>query len=111
MKEAYAVTGYVRNEIAESLGKKKYKETYIDVYPDLSVPEVFSQIRFQDVEESRVGSTKGDSTLVQLILRDGVDIQTTITTSLTVNEFGLKRINDPVLNQVRIEAVAKKIMV
>lgn len=104
MREAMAVTGYIG---ADYVDKIKHSDQ-IEIWPERDVKEVVIRVKGKDVEDVRVGSTQSGSTLVQLILRDGSPVETAV--RATIDPHGMKAFHDPVLNRIRQEATAKKIM-
>lgn len=102
-REAMAVTGYMtRVSLQASDGD------FFVVLPDVDVPQIRMRVRKADVAEIRKGHAKGDMILAQLILVDGAKVES-VTETLATDD-GMKAFHDPVLNRVRQEAVAKKIM-
>ena len=108
MREAMAVTGYVAKNVADALSNKK-SEAAVEVRPERDVEDVVARVAASDVVETRVGSTEGGYTMVQLILRDGAKVETVMRTE--ANAKGFAAFHDPVLNRVRAQATAKVIMV
>jgi len=106
MREAYAVTGYVPNDVAKKL-KAKTPGT-VEVSPERGVHPVFMQVDGADVTDVRVGATSGDQTLVQLILRDEAAVHTV--TRLAAAK-GVNAFLDPSLARLTAVAVANKIVV
>jgi len=104
MHEALAVTGYIEtNKIDEIKAMEK-----IEIWPEQDIEDVVIRVNTTDVAEVRVGSTKAGRTLVQLILRNEAVVETIVRTS--ADSEGLQAYHDPVLNRIRQEATAKKIL-
>ena len=108
MREAMAVTGFIHEDIANKL-LKGTADRSIEVRPERDVKDVLVRVTTADVEETRIGSTEGGQTLVQLILRHNAGVETVVRTSASPE--GFRAFHDPVLNRVRQEATAKVIMV
>ena len=108
MKEAMAVTGYVDQSVAAALSKGSVK-TSVDVRPERDIKEVVARVLASDIASVRTGATKNGQVLVQLILREGARVETVVAVAASPN--GMRAFHDPVLNRVRQEATAKKIMV
>lgn len=104
MREAMAVTGYVAADYVDRIKQSDQ----IEIWPERDVSEVVMRVKGKDVEDVRVGSTQSGHTLVQLILREGSSIETAV--QARVDPQGMKAFHDPVLNRIRQEATAKKIM-
>jgi hypothetical protein len=105
MREAMAITGYIRSEDLKSLQSAERAE----VYAEHDVPEVRMRVAGSDIAEVRAGSATGGLTMVQLILRQGAHVQTVVES--TADAKGLRAFHDPVLNRIRQEATAKKIFI
>lgn len=105
MREAMAITGYVLEDEVEGLSSA----ATIDVRPERDVDAILMQVRGTDVDEVRVGSTEGGKTLVQLILREGAEVRSV--TIMQNDAKGFRAFHDPLLNKIRQEATAKKIMI
>jgi hypothetical protein len=103
-----AVTGYVQKSVADALANKK-ADGFVEVKPERDVEDVVARVAAADIVETRVGSADGGQTLVQIILRHGAKVETVLRTS--ADPAGFAAFHDPVLNRVRQEATAKKIMV
>lgn len=108
MREAMAVTGYLQEAAAKALVGGKAGAS-VEVQPERDVKDVVVRVATADIEDTRVGSTTQGQTLVQLILRHGASVETVVRTAAT--PAGYQAFHDPVLNRVRQEATAKKIMV
>jgi hypothetical protein len=108
MKTAYAVTGYVSNQLARKLSNKELRGI-IDVKPELGRDEVVARVSSEQIAEVRVGSSIKGETLVQLILRDNAQVETVIKTSANIK--GIQQFNDPVLTRLVASATAKSIAV
>lgn len=104
MREAMGVTGYFDSGIVSGLSSI---ET-IDLQPERAVADIYIRVRGEDVEEVREGGELDGLTLVQLILKDGASVETIHRVSASAE--GLTAYHDPVLNRVRQEATAKKIL-
>lgn len=104
MREAMAVTGYLAVEAVDGIKSAGQ----IDIFPERDVRDVRMRVAGADIEDVRIGGTEGGLTLVQLILRDGVAVETII--QATADPSGMRAYHDPVLNRIRQEATAKKIM-
>jgi hypothetical protein len=104
MREAMAVTGYLEEALVDKIALMEQ----VELRPELEVEDVFIRVRGSQIEEVRVGSAKKGWTLVQLILREGAITETAV--RVGTSNSGMKAYHDPVLNRVRQEATAKKIM-
>lgn len=104
MREAMAVTGYVGADRVEQIRHAGQ----VEVWPERDIVDVVIRVRSDDIEDVRVGGTEAGRTLVQLILRDGATVETA--QRATADPKGMRAFHDPVLNRVRQEATAKKIM-
>jgi hypothetical protein len=107
MKEAFAVTGYVADDIANQLQAKGSGK--IDVKVERGYEEIMMRVDQADVVEVRIGSSVNNEALVQLILRDGATVETVIRTP--ANTKGLSRFHDPILARLTAQATAKVIAV
>lgn len=105
MREAMAITGYIPASRVERVSSARF----VEVFPERNVSSVLMRVRSRDIAEIRVGSTQEGLTLVQLILLEGAEVQTVTLTSADAE--GMRAFHDPVLNRIRQEATAKKIMV
>lgn len=105
MREAMAITGYVPDGEVAGLASAQT----ISVHPEREVDGILMQVQGADVESVRLGRTEGGLTLVQLILRDGAEVRTVTVTKTDAQ--GMRSFHDPVLNRIRQEATAKKIMI
>jgi hypothetical protein len=107
MREAYAITGYVQNEIAEKL--KSHTAGAIQVKPERGAQQVVMHVDGSDVVEIRKGSSSGGETLVQLILRDKAVVRTVVETA--VKHQGVELFHDPAIMRMTAAATAKQIVV
>jgi hypothetical protein len=107
VREAFAVTGYVPDKVAEQLTAGRSGK--IDVKVERGSEEVFMRVDQADVTDLRVGSSVNNETLVQLILRDDAPVEQVIRT--ISNARGLSRLHDPTLTRLTAEATAKVIAV
>ena len=108
MKAAYAVTGYLSNQLARKLSNKELTDV-VDVKPEIGHDEVVARVRIDQIAEVRLGSSSKGDTLVQLILRDNAQVETIIKTS--ANLKGIQQFHDPVLTRLVASATAKSIAV
>jgi hypothetical protein len=109
MKEAYAVTGYVPDNIAVKLGQAAARIREIDVRPERGMDEVVMRVTGADVAEVRTGASTGGETMVQLVLVPDAKVQTVVT--VNGSDKGITRFYDPVLGRLTASATAKKIMI
>jgi hypothetical protein len=109
MREAMAVTGYVLEELATRMSRGSAGVEYVEVRPEKDVNDVVIRVAVADVQETRVGAAGHGVVLVQLILRDGAAVETVVRSA--ADPAGLRAFHDPVLNRVRQEATAKRIMI
>jgi hypothetical protein len=107
MKEAFAVTGYVSDDVANQLTAKGSGK--VDIKVERGHEEVLMRVDQADLTDIRVGSSVNHETLVQLILRDGATVETVIRT--IAHPTGLSRLNDPTLTRLTAQATAKVIAV
>jgi len=103
--EKYAVTGYVPDKIAQEL-KAKHSNS-VEIHPERGAHEVFMRVNGSDISEVRSGSSEQGETLVQLLLRDGAQVETVIRSSADVK--GLARFHDPTISRLTASATAKVI--
>lgn len=108
MREAMAVMGYVPTSSVGDLSVQG-GDPIIELFPDISTKEVVLRVAKADVSEVRVGNPQAGFTLVQLILNDGANVESAIRT--TADPAGLRSFHDPILNRIKQEATAKKIMI
>jgi hypothetical protein len=106
MREAYAITGYVSNDVAKNL--KANASGKVEVRPERGAQEVLMQVDGSHITEVRTGSSTGGETLVQLILRDEASVHTVIQSTAA---RGLQAFPDPTLARLTAAATAKKILV
>ena len=107
MKEAYAITGYVSNEVA---GRLKANSTgNVQVSVERGISNVVMQVEGSNVVAIRTGASSGGETLVQLILRDESAVQTIIHSTASGN--GLQPFHDPAIERLTSSATAKVILV
>ncbi len=106
MKEAYAITGYVSDDVVVRL--KPNSPGSVEVRPERGVSEVVMQVEGSNVTEIRTGASSGGETLVQLILRDEAAVNTVIRS--TAASKGLKMFHDPAIARLTSSATAKVIM-
>lgn len=109
VKDNFAVTGYVPNEVASRLTTrdKQLTEGTIDVKVERGFDEVMMRVNLADVTEVRSGASSKGETLVQLMLRDEFNVQTIIKTPASFQ--GISRLYDPTLQLLIASATAKKI--
>jgi hypothetical protein len=103
--ERYAVTGYLPDKTAREL--KPGHAGSLDIAPEREHADVFMRIRGSDITEVRTGSSVNGHTLVQLLLRDGAQVETVIRT--TADSKGITRFNDPTISRLTASATAKVI--
>ena len=103
--ERYAVTGYLPDKLARTLKAKHHGS--LEIAPEREHADVFMRIQGQDITEVRTGSSVGGLTLVQLLLRDGAQVETVIRTTADVK--GIARFNDPAISRLTASATAKVI--
>lgn len=109
MAEAFAVTGYVSDTVAAVLGKEGWVSSgsVAEIRPDRDVQDVYVRVSSDAVREVRVGASRGGSTLVQIILKRGANIESVIRHKATAE--GLTRFYDPALARVAAAAIANVI--
>ena len=105
LKEAYAITGYVADDIAAKLSA--YGSGHVHVKPERGYDDVLMRVDAADVQELRTGSSVQGETLVQLILREGAVVETVIRT--TADAKGVTRFHDPALTRLTAIATVKVI--
>ena len=109
MKEAFAVTGYVKNEIARKLDSGKFDAEHLDVRVESKSDLVVMRVKKTDISEARLGASAKGEVLVQIILVDNAHVQTIINHDASVK--GLRRFNDPVVQRLTALATVKSISV
>ena len=107
MKEAYAVTGYLTAEDAARLTERR--KGVVELFPERDMAHVSMRVSAEEIAEVRVGATRKDQTLVQLILKRGATVETVIRSSASAR--GLSLLSDPTLQQLTAAATAKSIVV
>jgi hypothetical protein len=103
--ERYAITGYVSDVLAARLQGGQFGS--VEVCPERGRQDVKMRVDLSAVTEVRVGSSLGGETLVQLLLQDGAQVETVITT--TADPQGMKRFLDPALERLTAAATVKVI--
>lgn len=95
MREAFAITGFVSNDVAKQLQGGKRESGTIEVKLERGNSPVLVKVDSAAVQEVRTGaSTKGE-TGVQLILRENASVETVLSTSL--DRDGIARLTDPLV--------------
>ena len=109
-KEAYAVIGYVPDQVAAQLSSPERQQSgeTVDVKVERGFDEVVMRVNLADVVEIRSGASRKSETLVQLMLRDGFKVETVIRTPANIK--GISRLYDPALQLLIASATAKVIM-
>ncbi|HWW61487.1 MAG TPA: hypothetical protein VN181_08980 [Thermoanaerobaculia bacterium] len=109
MAEAFAVTGYVPDAVAQQLGKDGWVSSgsVVEVRPDREVQDVYVRISSDAVQKVKVGASRGGTTLVQIILQGNANIESVIRHKATAE--GLTRFYDPTLARVAAAAIANVI--
>jgi len=107
MREAYAITGYVPNEVAKHLKAKTAGK--IDVAEERGATDLFAQVDGADVIEVRTGAESGGHTLVQLILREQAPVHTVLKS--TASAKGLESFHDPALGLLKRPGTVRVILV
>jgi hypothetical protein len=108
MAEAYAVTGYVSDHVAQELLAKRITGS-VDVSPERGSHDVIARLDTADIVEVRVGAAVHGETLVQLILHDRAQVETIMRAAPAMR--GIERLYDPVLMRLIASATAKTIVV
>jgi hypothetical protein len=103
--ERYAITGYVPDAVAGQLQGRHAGA--VEVSPERGRQDVKMRVDLSAVTEVRTGSSAGGETLVQLLLQDGAQVETVITT--TADPQGMKRFLDPALERLTAAATIKVI--
>jgi len=103
--EKYAVTGYVPDNVAREL-KAKHPNS-VEIHPERGVRDVLVRVNGSDISEVRSGSSEQGETLVQVLLRDGAQVETVIRSSADFK--GLTRFHDPTISRLTASATAKVI--
>jgi len=109
MKEAFAVTGYVPNEIAERLESGNIGGASVDLRAESGSDLVVMRVKMTEISEIRMGASAKGETLVQIILTENAHVETVVSTE--ANLQGLRRFNDPVVQRLTALATAKSIAV
>ena len=103
MKQAYAVTGFVPDDVAKRLSAGA--KGIIQVRPERGVTSVLMEVDGADVSEVRSAASTGGETLVQLILRDKAPVRTVIEAHAGVEPF-----SDPAIVRLTAAATVKSIV-
>lgn len=111
MREAYAVTGYVSGEAAKELANAGWVSSgrHVDVSPDASTDAVVTRVPAGSVADVRVGASEKGKTLVQLILKENVGLETIVRNKAA--KGGLQQFHDPVISHLVASAVINKIFI
>jgi hypothetical protein len=105
MKQAYAVTGFVPDDVAKRLSAGA--KGIIQVRPERGVTTVLMEVDGDDITEVRSAASTAGETLVQLILRDKAVVRTVIEARLG----GVEPFSDPAITRLTAAATAKSIVV
>jgi hypothetical protein len=105
MAERFAVTGYLADASAKQLSSQR--SGHLEVRPERGYTDVVMRVDRADVTEVRTGSSVQGETLVQLILRDGANVETIIRTTADIR--GITRFYDPTLTRLTAAATVKVI--
>lgn len=110
MKLAFAISGYVRqSEFANVESHCKSGTGTVEVLPDPRVPELLMRVAAKDVAEIRGGAVRDQFAGVQLILREGAQVERV---NLTIaDEAGMSRFHDPVLAGATARAIIASIFI
>lgn len=95
MREAFAITGFVSNDVAKQLQGRKGESGTIEVKLERGNSPVLVKVDSTAVQEVRTGASAKGDTAVQLILRENASVVTVLNTSL--NKDGIARLTDPLV--------------
>ncbi len=106
LKEAFAVTGYVADKMAEQLGSTWSGS--VDIKPERGHDEVVMRVHHDQIREVRLGSSINGETLVQLVLHENADVETVFRSTASLE--GITRLSDPTLAHLTAKATVKMIL-